>query len=206
MYTSESVPCLLQAAKSRDLIRLFPGEVRIVTAKMTVSSRLRIDWAEEIQGLDDAGRTEVEHLAGSGLELAELHFFGAESIDHDADRLGDADGVRELDQALIGQAGSPQVLGDVAAQVASRAVDLGRILAGERAAAVPIGPPTTKRPVGLMKNLVLESRRFAGIVFLTTSSTSASWICLWVMFSSCCELTTTASTRLGTPFSYSTVT
>ncbi len=54
----------------------------------------------------------------------------------DRDRLGHADGVGELDFSARGQAGSNHVLGDVAGHVAGRAIDLRRIFAGERAAAV----------------------------------------------------------------------
>ncbi len=62
---------------------------------------------------------------------------GAVGIDVDADRLGDADGVGELDLAPLGQAGGDDVLGDVAGHVGGRAVDLGGVLAAEGAAAVP---------------------------------------------------------------------
>ena len=61
----------------------------------------------------------------------------AEGVDVDAHRLGDADGVGELDLAALGQAGGDDVLGDVAGHVGGGAVDLRRILAAEGAAAVP---------------------------------------------------------------------
>ncbi len=48
----------------------------------------------------------------------------------------DADGVRQVDLAAFGQAGGDDVLGHPARRVRRRAVDLGRILAGEGAAAV----------------------------------------------------------------------
>src|SRR5262249_19890193 len=51
-------------------------------------------------------------------------------------RFGHADGVGELHLAHIGQAGRDHVLCDIAGHVRRRAIDLGRILAGERAAAV----------------------------------------------------------------------
>ena len=50
-----------------------------------------------------------------------------------------ADGIGKLDLALGGEAGGHHVLGDPAAHVCGGAVDLGRILAGERAAAVTAG-------------------------------------------------------------------
>jgi hypothetical protein len=54
----------------------------------------------------------------------------------DRHRLGHADGVGELDLAAIGEAGGDDVLGDVAGHVGGGAVDLGRVLAREGAAAV----------------------------------------------------------------------
>jgi hypothetical protein len=51
-------------------------------------------------------------------------------------RLGDADGVGNLHQALAGKPGGDDVLRHVAAGVGGRAVDLRRVLAGEGAAAV----------------------------------------------------------------------
>ena len=47
-----------------------------------------------------------------------------------------ADRVGQLHQRAISEAGRDDVLGDVARHVARRAIDLGRILARERAAAV----------------------------------------------------------------------
>ena len=61
---------------------------------------------------------------------------GAFGVDRDVDRPRDADRVRELHLALRGEPGRDDVLRDVARRVGSRAVDLRRILAGERAAAV----------------------------------------------------------------------
>src|SRR5690349_8763967 len=98
---------------------------------MTVSGRLGIDRTEQVERLDDAGRTEMENLARRGFKLLAVDLAGAEVIDHDADGLRDADGVRELDKALLGQAGGDDVLGDVAAHVAGRTVDLRRVLARE---------------------------------------------------------------------------
>ncbi len=62
---------------------------------------------------------------------------GAFGIDVHAHRLGNADGVGQLHFAAIGQAGGDDVLGHVAGHVGGAAIDLGRVLAAERAAAVP---------------------------------------------------------------------
>src|SRR3546814_19488773 len=57
-------------------------------------------------------------------------------LDRDAGRLGDADGVADLHLAAVGQASGDHVLGAGARGVGGRAVDLGRVLTGETAAAV----------------------------------------------------------------------
>ncbi len=62
---------------------------------------------------------------------------GAVGVDQDAHRLGNADGIGQLDLAAIGQSGGDDVLGDVPGHVGGAAVDLGRVLAAERPAAVP---------------------------------------------------------------------
>ncbi len=61
---------------------------------------------------------------------------GAVQVDIERQRLGDADRIAELDRAAAGEARGDDVLGEVAADIGGRAVDLGRVLAGERAAAV----------------------------------------------------------------------
>ena len=54
----------------------------------------------------------------------------------EADRAGDADAVGDLDLEAVGEAGGDDVLGHPARGVRGGAVDLRRILAAERAAAV----------------------------------------------------------------------
>jgi hypothetical protein len=77
----------------------------------------------------------------SGLSLdvrsEEVFLLGALGRDEHAGRLGHADRVAELHLADLGQPGRDDVLGDVAGHVRGGAVDLCRVLAGERAAAVP---------------------------------------------------------------------
>ena len=70
----------------------------------------------------------------------------------------------------------------------------------------PCGPPTTKRPVGLMWNFVLSSRRAAGTTGRMISSRIASRSSGVGIDSACCVEMTTASTRTGRSPSYSTVT
>src|SRR5271170_3632612 len=59
-----------------------------------------------------------------------------EGVDQDRDGLSDADRVGDLNFAALREPGRDDVLGDIARHVASRAVDLGGVLAGKGAAAV----------------------------------------------------------------------
>ena len=114
-----------------------------------------------------AGRRSNTSVTAS-CSIAVVDGAGAERVDEQADRLGLADRVRDLHLALGGEARGDDVLGDPAHRVRGGAVDLGRVLAGEGAAAVagvaavrvdddlaagrpasPIGPPMTNLPVGL---------------------------------------------------------
>ena len=85
-----------------------------------------------------AGRrsnTSLDHLG----DLQRVDRLGAERLDHDRHRVGHADGVGDLDLAAAGRAGGDDVLGHPAGGVGGRAVDLGRVLAREGAAAVAGG-------------------------------------------------------------------
>ena len=73
------------------------------------------------------------HLAGEPLVA---HRAGALRVDEDARRLGHADRVAQLHLAHLREARGDDVLGDVARHVRGAAVDLRRVLAAERAAAV----------------------------------------------------------------------
>ena len=68
--------------------------------------------------------------------LREALGLGAEAVDEHRERVGDADRVGDLDLAAVGEPGRDHVLRDVARGVRRRAVDLRRVLARERAAAV----------------------------------------------------------------------
>ena len=72
----------------------------------------------------------------SALDLVVVDPAGAERLDRERDRPGDADAVRDLDLEAVGEAGGDDVLGDPAGGVRRRAVDLRRILAGEGSATV----------------------------------------------------------------------
>ena len=62
---------------------------------------------------------------------------GPLGVNVDADRLGDADRVGQLDLARSARPRGHDVLGDVSGHVGGRSVNLGGVLAAEGAAAVP---------------------------------------------------------------------
>ena len=86
--------------------------------------------------LADAARRQPHRLHQRLLQLGLLDVAGAMQVGVDRQRLGDADGVGELQGASVGEAGGDDVLGEVAGGIGGGAVDLGRILAGEGAAAM----------------------------------------------------------------------
>src|SRR5207302_5033905 len=65
-----------------------------------------------------------------------IDFRGAECFHQDAHWIRNADRIRQLDFATLGQPAGDDVLGNVSRHVSGGAVDLRRILAAEGAAAV----------------------------------------------------------------------
>src|SRR6202521_4808807 len=115
---------------------VLPGEVRLVTAEMSISCGLAVDRPAQIEVTDDGGRAHREVLSDQRLDTPVRDGPGAEAVGVDRDRLGDPDGVSQLDLDALGNAGGHQVLRDVAGHVAGGTVHLGGVLAGEGAAAM----------------------------------------------------------------------
>src|SRR5690606_8661974 len=90
----------------------------------------------QVEHGDDAVRAQVEVRADQLLDGLVVDPAGAEGGDRDRGRLGYADRVADLHLALARKAGGDHVLGDVARGVGGRPVDLGRVLAAERTAAM----------------------------------------------------------------------
>src|SRR5215469_5529874 len=126
-----------QVAQPCRLVRGFPSEVGIVAPEVTINRCLAIDGAAQPQRFNNALGRQLEVLAHQLLQLRLIDLAGSEGIDQNADRLSHAYGIGQLDLAAVGQTGSNDVLGDVAAHVTGGAVDLGRIFAAKSAAAVP---------------------------------------------------------------------
>src|SRR5271166_7205379 len=83
-------------AKSCSLVGTLPREVGIVAAEVSVGRRLAIDWTTQVERLDDAFGGQLEVGANEVGNLTFVDLRGAKSFDQHADRIGHADGVREL--------------------------------------------------------------------------------------------------------------
>lgn len=133
-----------------ELLGLFPSEILVVTTEVRVASSLRVDRTSELQGAHHDTRAEVEvgldNSQEIGIGLAVLD--SAVGVNEDGQRFGNTDSIGDLDQATLGELGSNNGLGDPTASVGSRAIDLGRVLAGE--STTTVGAPTT---VGINNDL-----------------------------------------------------
>ncbi len=147
-------------------------------------------------------------------------------IHHHGNRLGHADRVGQLHFAARRQAGRHDVLRNVARHVAGRAVHLRRILARERAAAVPahaavgVDDDLAARETGVAVRSADDESAGGIDVILGAANppccegTTGSMMCFFtsarscsvVTSSSCCVEITTASMRLGLLPTYSTLT
>src|ERR1700704_6038298 len=120
-------------------IRLLPGEAAVLVrcaAEMTIGGGAPIDRPVQLERAANVGRCEAEDVGQDLLELFLVDLAGSVGIDQDRHRVGNADGIGDLDGAALGDAGRDHVLGEIARRIGRGAVDLGRVLAGERAAAV----------------------------------------------------------------------
>src|SRR5579859_1668558 len=120
-------------------VRLLPGEAALIVrraAEMAVGRRAGIDRPIEVEMPADAARGQIHHFGHGLLELVLRNLAGAVGVDIDRQRPRHADRIGELQRAAVGETRRDDVLGDVARRISRRAIDLGRILAGEGAAAM----------------------------------------------------------------------
>ena len=115
-------------------LRAFPREP--IAAKVPAGGSRTINRTAQVEVLDNAARAQREEFANDGAEFLVADLAGPLRIDVNADGIGDADGVGDLDFAAVGQAGGDDVLGHVPRHVSRAAVNLGRVLAAKRSAAV----------------------------------------------------------------------
>lgn len=126
-------------ALQRKLLDLLPSE--LLATEVSVAGGGLEDGLVETEVADDATGAEVKVL------LHELHegllvvLGGAVSVDVDGERVGDTNGVGELDADTVAEVVGHEGLGDPAGGVGGGTVDLGAVLAGEGTASV--GAPTS---------------------------------------------------------------
>ncbi len=125
------------SAKLVDAVGALPRESGILASKVTVGGSLLEDGATQVEIANDSARAQVEDGSHGTFDSGLVHMGGAKGIDHDRERLGDADRICQLDLAAIGKTGGDHVFGNPARRIGGGTVDLGAVLTRERAAAVP---------------------------------------------------------------------
>src|SRR4029450_5507357 len=118
---------------------LLPGELLVVAPEVTVGGRLAVDGPAQVEVAQDGGRAQVEPVGDGRGDPRRVDGLGAERLDQERHGPGHADGVGHLDLGPPRGPGGHEVLGYPAGGVGGRAVDLGRVLARERPAAVAGG-------------------------------------------------------------------
>jgi len=116
--------------------RLPREHVGRLAAEVAVRRRLQVARLAQVERARDQSRAEVERLEHLREDLLVGDLARAVGVDVDRERLRDADGVRDLHDRAAGQARGDDGLGRLARDVGAGAVDLGRVLAREGAAAV----------------------------------------------------------------------
>ena len=146
-----------------ELLGLLPRVLGVT--KVAVRGGLEVLWLLEAEGLDDDTWAEVPVLTDDIDELEVGLLAGTVGVDVDGEGLSDTDGVRELDQGALGEAGSNERLGDPTGSVRGRTVDLGPVLAGE--STTTVGTPAT---VGVDDDLTASK---TGVTLGTTDNEAA---------------------------------
>lgn len=148
---------------------LLPGEVGV--GEVAVLGGLAVDGVDEVELLDNDTGAHVEVGLDDLDELGGALVGGAVGLDEDGERLGDTDGVGELDKGTTGKLGVDERLGDPAGKVSSRAVDLAVVLAGEGTTTV-----STPATVGVNDNLAASK---TGVTLRTTNDEVAGRLDLY---------------------------
>ena len=113
---------------------LLPGE--ILTGEVTVLGCLEVDWAGQIELLDDDSGSHVEVLLDDLNQLIGRSGGGTVRLDEDGKWLCNTDGIRELDKGTSGKLCVDQRLCDPTGEVCGRTIDLGEILSRESTTSV----------------------------------------------------------------------
>ncbi len=123
-------------AQELDPGRRLPRELGQLPAEVAVGARLRIDRAQQLEISNDRRGAQVEHLAYRRLDALKGHRLGAERLDIQPDGVRPTDRVGDLQLGAASETCCDHVLRNPAHGVCGRTVDLRRVFAAERAAAV----------------------------------------------------------------------
>ena len=138
---------------------LLPGEVGV--GEVTVLGSLAVDRVGEVKLLDDDTGAHVEVGVDDLNKLLGAAVRGAVGLNEDGERLGDTNGVGELDESTASELGVDEGLGDPTGEVGSRTVDLAVVLAGEGTTTV-----STPATVGVNDDLTASK---TGVTLGTTN-------------------------------------
>src|SRR5579863_1210263 len=123
------------------LVGALPGEVPVLAPEVPVRRGVRVDRSPQVEVAEDRSRPQVEVLADERLDLRHRDRLGPKRLDEHGHRMRDTDRVRHLELAPLREPRSDDVLRHVARRVRRGSVDLRRVLARERAAAVRRSAP-----------------------------------------------------------------
>eukprot|EP00906_Rhabdomonas_costata_P031694 RCo044728 len=133
----------LQARRDVQLLGLLPRKLRLLATEVPIGGSLGIYRAAKVQAVDDVVWAELEVGIDNLEEVGVAVLPRAVGVHVHRQRLGNGNGVSQLNQHPVGQPRRHQGLRHPACRVAGRAVDLGGVLAGERPA--PVGAPPAVR-------------------------------------------------------------
>src|SRR5262245_30068483 len=149
-----------RAAKLGDEIEPLPGEAAIGLrrpSEMAIGGGARVDRLVKPEMRADAARRQVHQLLQDARQLGLVDAPGPAEIDIDRERLCNADCIGDLDRAALGEPRRNDILRQIACRVGRRSVDLCRVLARERAAAM-----RRRAAIGVDDNLARSEERRVG--------------------------------------------
>jgi len=149
-----------------ELLGGFPGKA--IAPEVAVGRGLLVDGVLQLKIFDNLARAEVEILLDDLQKLLLALRRRAVAKDSDGERLGNTDGVGNLDQDALAKSGLDQRLGDPAGGVGGGAIDLSEILARE-------GATTMSTPASVRVDDDLSSGQ-SGVTHGSTNDELARWL------------------------------
>src|SRR5258708_21197602 len=104
-------------AQHGDLIERFPGSINIGAAEVAEGGSRLVDGTPQVQGLDNACRTQVKMLVDEAQYFFVSNLAGAKCLDEEGDGTSYADSVSNLQLQAVGQACRDNVFSDMACRV-----------------------------------------------------------------------------------------